>query len=446
MNAPNWKSLSQALAALLFSFLTALLITPLFYPAADALGQTWNRPLLVAWIALVVLTGTAMGRVWSKKSITVSVRVTCLAAMAAAHLFLLWIGALSLWVHVPVILILVVLSLRFWLYYTVAEFPTDFALMALAMLFFLILQGRTAIAVGLWELIAFFGAGFALVLLFHVREMERQGFRAPYRMILVVMGLYLLLVLIVGAVGGIPLGVEATQVFLSILRAVYNAAAYVFLLLLYPIVRLLGPFMEWISDQFADEPRMEEEERAPQDMELDEFMEAAPDNGEAWTLPDGALWALGTAALIILLIWAFRRLQIPKLDEEEGVEEERSSVFSSDSLRRDVSALLKGWAKPLQDWAAKRSAAGGDPVLRIRAAYGEFLRAIGRIEPRRKDFTPSAFREYLHDKYVIPPALQRLTELYNRARYGERAGEEEAAEAEQAVAELRAEIRRVKRE
>lgn len=435
MSEQVWKQLSTVVGALLFSLLAALLVRPWFYALAGSLGDHWHRGTLLLWLLFVVATGIRVGSIWRQKLPWLP-RLAAVASFFAIHSLTLVVFGFNLWLHVPLLLVLAVIGLRYWLYFSVAEFPVDFAWSALLVLLTLLLQNRIAITMTVLDVVVFFGSGFSLILLFHILDMEREGFKPPYPLLFVVMSLFVLLVLVVGALGGIPMGVELTQNILAMLRLAWAGFSRLLILMLYPLVMLFGPIFEWLAGLIPEgEPRQEEESVLMQNGWLEE-LEGTASSATTWSVPDWVYWVFGVLILVAVLVLVLRKLDVPPTDDTEGVEEERVSVFSTESLRRDAAALLGAWKR---NWQRLRRSPGAttDPILRVRWAYKQFLHRMRLLQPREPHVTPAAYGERIGGDESSGEALQTLTAHYEKARYGLQAKAHDAAEAEQALEQLK---------
>ncbi len=197
--------------------------------------------------------------------------------------------------------------------------------------------------------------------------------------------------------------------------------------------RLLAPLLKTLSENIQALPTP-----SPPEMgEVPARQVGLPSPPEAFSpraldLPV-ALVVLGVVAALLWL--AYRWSRPPRTEEAEG-REERESIWSWRELGRGLRALLQGMRRrrsDLADWS-RRHLRGSDPRIRVRRAYAHLLLVAGRRGlARRPAETPREFRGRLP---ALPP-LERLTRLYERARYGDRATDADAEAAEQALEEGR---------
>lgn len=148
----------------------------------------------------------------------------------------------------------------------------------------------------------------------------------------------------------------------------------------------------------------------------------APINSIA--IPD-ALLAIPTIILlllpivVLLLVILFARRRRSRVDLATG--EERESIFSWGALGADLAGLLRGLRRPAGDGGlrgALRRLLAEDPATRIRRRYVELLlkgEDAGRQRPPHQ--TPHEFAPTLAQQSDDSPAIDTLTQIYERARY-----------------------------
>ena len=102
--------------------------------------------------------------------------------------------------------------------------------------------------------------------------------------------------------------------------------------------------------------------------------------------------------------------------------EERESIFSWSALGSDLRDLLHGLHRPAAGVGGLRAALGrllgSDPATQIRRRYVQLL-LVGEDAgvPRPPGQTPREFAPELANVPLAGTAVERLTELYEQARY-----------------------------
>ncbi len=210
------------------------------------------------------------------------------------------------------------------------------------------------------------------------------------------------------------------------------------------IVFIAYPFVYVIYLLYNLVVRFVPEEGEPQELDLSE----PPDMGDYGPVGDSPLAAalliaLRIAGLLIVvggLIWAFRRLRAPTLEEEDGdYSEERISLWDPEAFARRMRQLLH----PGDEAATARAPARTATERKVRALYREMVATARPVYPSTPLQTPRVFCNRLVEKarflsQVPANQVYRLLHLYEAVRYGApREDEQMQKDAEEAMSHLR---------
>jgi hypothetical protein len=176
-------------------------------------------------------------------------------------------------------------------------------------------------------------------------------------------------------------------------------------------------------------------------LDLQRLLDRLRERGAAEPIPPELLalgqW-LAIGAVVALALWLIARAVVSRRERrsEDGVEEERDSVWSWALLR----AALRDWLERLRSRLARPSTtaavsavppavAAPPAATTIRQLYRELLRlAAERGAPRRPDATPYEHLPRLQAALGPDDALTDATGAYVRARYGPSAPEDDEVE------------------
>lgn len=305
----------------------------------------------------------------------------------------------------------------------------------------LILQGFLPYSYSLLQVLAFYLLCFWMIFIHHQR-CESYAFRAARKVHTVSAAGYLFLVVIVaGVIGLFPAGRSSIAYVLgkvgTVLKIIFEYFLYLVALVVAGVLNLLQGFQRNTEIDF---PEGEESVKIAEEMEY-----INPD-----MLPGGALSAIFQLLLVVLAFYLFYRVISgwgeENTGDEKGMVEERESLFEPGRLRNDFFRFLRslkertfGRKGPVYDQ--------NDPVQIVRECYYRFLLSAHQVCEFHKFYTPREFFQEIKDKFNVDmeaesegrEVIDRLTELYNRARYRgkiSRAEIEEARECKDKAVDL----------
>lgn len=293
-------------------------------------------------------------------------------------------------------------------------------------------------------LLLFLASGLALLALMSVsstlREQERLiGVRLkPDRywviIMLAVVGAVLLLGLVLGQVfvPSILLGV------LSLLRPIWwlvrTALLYIILVFAYLFFALLEPLMASLEGRPARPlgTLVSPVEPVPME-ELAQETSAMP----VWfgTMLQVIL-VLGAVMTVALLFYmAIRRRDKRTVALSDDVIETRETILSVDLIQEQIRGLLDSLGRRRKQPYFADLGPPGDPRRKVREMYQKLLAyAIRHNAPRQRQQTPDSYRPTLAQLWDgQETAVETLTRLYHRVRYGDKLPDEDELAAVQAA-------------
>lgn len=409
MKRPNLISVSAAGVLRLagFSLMFALLLAP------------WFQGLLfeLAGGAFLLLSVTAA-------------RQPVLAVITGiACLFFVVIRGLSIYWAISVVLLLLWLGDRYPRYRTTVQFTTDFALGIIVMTI-LALLGRVTVGQG----ILFFVVGVLLTASFAAEKLEAQGEKIDRRALTQMLPAFLAAVAVLASLAGSVFSPEIIRLSASGLRYLYGAFVDAFIaLIVRPLAWILQPLFDWLEGREGtfewELPEFLEEAPLDEVPHIREFVQLNPNSPIQWVA------AAGLAVLVGALL--LRRI-MAREDSSDTVtlEDERESVFSPEEVFKSLQSVLESVLRPAGRIRRILKIGSSDPVEQVRAVY---IRFAQRFRPQfryEKDTTPREYKSLVADHVQSLRPVQEITALYEQARYGLTAREEDVRSAQQALKEV----------
>lgn len=449
MKSKLWTLVNEVLLALLFSLGASLLLQPWLNSLNRVFDFGFSRDFLQLWMVAVIFITIH----WSKYLGRINrelYRKLVIGVYLILNILLLRIIDWPLLFFVPLLLILIFVGLRFRFYSRSANFNTDFFAGVLFLLFNIILRNRLGFNINYGNVILFFAIGICLSVLFNLKGMQHRGYAAQFKPTLIMILIFAVIVISIAFILGLPLQPMFFQGIINIINWVYNLFAQVLLAILYPIIWLLAPLMQFIMS-FEPEERPQEDEsqglRDPEEMSPD-LPEKA---GEQEPLFNTQIIAYVFYAVLIVLMALLVAYVAKKLwdrwqerdkKEEDGYIEERKSIFTMEEFKNDLNNFWSGVKSRFNRQSQReKQYDGSDPALIIREIYYRFLLKYQQLAAFYRFNTPIEYfnkvtgktqkkdEENHIEKENQDERLKQLTVLYNKARYGESVTEEDIEKA-----------------
>mgnify|MGYP000849113674 FL=1 len=409
MKRPNLISVSAAGVLRLagFSLMFALLLAP------------WFQGLLfeLAGGAFLLLSVTAA-------------RQPVLAVITGiACLFFVVIRGLSIYWAISVVLLLLWLGDRYPRYRTTVQFTTDFALGIIVMTILAFL-GRVTVGQG----ILFFVVGVLLTASFAAEKLEAQGEKIDRRALTQMLPAFLAAVAVLASLAGSVFSPEIIRLSAAGLRYLYGAFVDAFIaLIVRPLAWILQPLFNWLEGR-----------EGTFEWELPEFLEEVPLDEVPHirefvqlNLNSPILWVAAAGLAVLVGALLLRRI-MAREDSSDTVtlEDERESVFSPEEVFKSLQSVLESVLRPAGRIRRILKIGSSDPVEQVRAVYIRFAQRFSRQFRYEKDTTPREYKSLVADHVQSLRPVQEITALYEQARYGLTAREEDVRSAQQALKEV----------
>lgn len=449
MKSKLFNLLNESALVFLFSVAVYTLFLPWLHPLSRVFGSSQALPFLPAWVLTVVALSAFLSRPLG--ALDRRPRFFLLAFYLGINLLLLYVLGWSLFIYLPAALMLTLFGLRFRLYFTVVDVKRDIALGVLILFFNLAISTATSYTFSFAEIILFLLAAIGLGVFFNLRSLESRGFDPQYRFAFLLLTVSAVVIFSLAFFIGLPLEGGLLQAFIDGMRRVYLFFANIFSWILYGLVWILRPLFNFIENLELTSPeRQSEQEGRSFTDSFEDINENVPQSeGVETPIAPYIFWGLLCLVLIVILILLVRKLahKWGKKGDGEGVVQESESVFSFSKLgsraRDRWSSLREALFRGNLTWLQDRYG-GADPLTRIRLMYFRFSWNLKDFLPFRISDTPRDYLDRLRDKEElagIEAEINELTELYNRARYGKWADDEDARRAKALWEQIRDEIR-----
>ncbi len=421
--------LGKLVPGLFFSIGAYILVGPWFQSILEASGYPDVPDILPLWsigvLGFSIVLGFKLSELENKR------RFAFLLAYAAANLLIIYPLGWPLIVYLPFTLVLLYLGLRFRLYHTTLNVRKDIALGVLVLFLNLAFSTQLTFEVGIADVVLFFISAIGVGAFFNLESLKDEGFSPQYRLSFLLLLASAGAIFLVAFMIGVPLEGGLFNALIDLAGRIYGYFADFLALLLYPVVWILRPLFALLEGlEFTRPEQTREREGVTGSLEdINEGLEG----GEGLEGPIGPYILLGLACLVlvVLLIWlTFRLSGSSEEEEEEGVVEESESLLSISEL---ASGARDRWLS-LRDVFSRGASSqkeryrGDDPLTRIRRTYFRFARRLEELTSFGTTNTPRDYLLKLRSEFGrrIEPQFRELTEIYNRARYGGKAAEEDA--------------------
>ncbi len=436
MKSKPLHSASKLGTALLFSVAVFILLEPWFSLALRAAVHPDGSGLTAVW-AIAVIWAVAWAGKWLAR-VGKGYRLSFIGAFAGLNAGVTYLFGWPLSVCVPFTLVFVLFGLRYRLYFSTADPKNDVVFGVFILLFNMILTSIAGYPVGITNVVLYFAAAVGVLTFFNLKYLEDRGFDPHYGLAVFLLVVVAVLVFGTAFVVGLPLEAGLIGAVVGGLRRIYLYLAEFIALLLYGLAWVLRPLFA-LLEGIKISPPEEPPGREPLTSPLDDLTERAAEGGWAGLeIAPYLFWGVLVLFLVVAAIALVRRISSGEGEgpSGEGVSQERESIFSLSVLG---SGARKRWHDMRNGFSSYRLSRlsqryrGRDPLTRVRWAYVRLVLNMGRVAPFGNSDTPLDYLDRIRDRpesAEIRQEIDELTEIYNRAKYGEVADREDAKRAE----------------
>ena len=432
MKRHHWNYLRTGLLMLL----QGILVTILFYPWLQLAADYWhfNPRLGSLWIFLTIVLGIFS----AQRNLGLGQKgLVYLFSSLLASSFLASLWRLPLLLSLLLALALLFLAGRFTDYPARRSFTADWGWFSLILVLSSLFQPQLGYELGIGLILLFFGLSTTALILWNTIRGEEKGLRPDYSGLGRSIPLFILSAAALALLLGLALSPEILQKSLNAALLVYHGLVEIIVFFLVrPLAWLAAPLFRWAEGVEMQEFAMEIPESQGYSGDLLPGEQAL--SPQALQSITWISWLLALLVLVILIWIVFRRV-LRKKDKKQGfmVEETRESVFSGAEVLADLKNAFLGVLRPFS--RRKRWHRGADPLQKIRGIYARFVLKMGKKADFAEGATPWEYAQKLaqHQEGLNWNALQRLTELYNQARYAEKGDGLAAEEAQKLSQEIK---------
>ncbi len=309
-----------------------------------------------------------------------------------------------------------------------ADFSKDFIVAVFFLIFSLMIDARADMGYSYYQIISFFVLGSGLNIYYNYEEISQKEKLKTAGM---VAGGLLVIMIIMALI--IP-GRQFMMDYISpAINWLYFRAVDLFIYILYPLLWLITPIYNMIR-AWLGRYEMPEQEPRPSSGDnafIEELREMAESQSQAPS-QDGIPWLLYIILGIIIFFLIKKLWNYVKREEETGFSEERESLLKEGEFKKDIKLLWNNIKHKAGINTLPSELKGESSLKIVRRIYFKFLvknRDILKKEPYQ---TPNDYLKNLHklinlkNKYL----LDKLTSLYNKARYREKLSVKDARKAE----------------
>lgn len=421
--------LGKLVPGLFFSIGVYILVRPWFESIMDASGYPGVPDILPLWLLGVlgfsIFLGFRLSGLESKR------RFAFLFTFIAINLLIIFLLGWPLVIYLPFTLVLMYLGVRFRLYHTILNVRKDIPIGVLVLFLNLGLSTQLTFQVGIAEVVLFFISVIGVGAFFNLESLKEEGFSPQYRLSFLILLASAGAIFLVAFLIGIPLEGGLFKALVDLAGRAYGYFADFLSLLLYPLVWILRPLFGLIEGLQFKRPERPRQKKGFTKSPGEVAKGLQGTEGSGGTFGPYILLGLACLVLVVLLIWLTYRLsESSEEKEEEGVVEESESLLSISELASGARDRWLSFRGVFSRGASsqKERYRGDDPLTRIRRTYFRFAKRLEELTSFETTNTPRDYLLKLRSEFgrKIEPQFRELTEIYNRARYGGKAADEDA--------------------
>ena len=437
MKLKVWNWLNKISGGILFSLWIALLVEPWLNSLNNSFHFVESNIYQIYWIIIVVLLGIITGNI-IKPSDKDYIKAIKLGVLITVNIALILLLKWPILIYIPISLVLILLSFRYGLYESSNTFLTDFIIGTVILVFNIFLHYNTGLRLNIYtNIILFFAISIFLAFIFNLKNnIDFSEYSLRPKMFISAIFIFIMIVVIPGLILGFTLESTFFEGILSVIKFIFRGFGYILLGIIYPILKILGPLLEFITDV-----ELEPRERQPEEREAPNFQDQMTENMKP---EEGAgldflsfipyvLWGI----LILVLIWLIYRLIkkiFQKRDTEEvkkGYTEERETVFSLEDLQNNFKDFWNSLNVFNRNKRKHREYDQNNPGEVIREIYYKFLLKYNKIVSFNLYFTPYEYLNHLRNQINHNEYYKELTNLYNKVRYGKKVERDDVKKAQE---------------
>ena len=335
-------------------------------------------------------------------------------------------------IFIPLIILQLFLSLRFFQYQEERQILyKDLFVICILFIVNLFLEGVYGFSFTIFQVIIFLLMCFLLILIYNIIYMKKEGYSLSKRITIFAVFFMTTLTIIVSVVTGY-LSKSSSRLY-SLLEIGYQFFLTMANYVLYPVALLIEKIIE-IARKYSDFSFLEEaiqvEEHPPP--ESSEFTYTQEVLGFSFI----RVFAIVVIVVLVTLLVYKIYIKLSELNDsgdKSGYKEEKESLYSPGKIKDD----LLGFFNSLKNRIIKKNPFedydDSDPAQLVRKYYLKYLFFFNKSCSFKHHYTPRDYAGKLNSKYKFSEyqksIIYKLTELYNKARYGGNISVEEAEEA-----------------
>ena len=413
---------------LLFAAVSLMILRyPLYQIAFEAADfvLTWQGEL---YLLLVLVLGGLWGELPADLKSNYA-RAISLALLSGLLLLPVWLLNWPLLFFIPVILLLILLSLRQQFYSRQVDFSAESLRLQLLYLLALLLAGYLELSVNPVEILVFLLLLFFLQAAYSPEKSQEDKGERTWQPALLLFTASLLLSLLLGILFNLPLRAQiqtAVNFLLQAWNRLMSALAYLIGLLVYPVLLLAERLIDLVREREIMGEFIGEVVGEP---EVLEFQEEAVSQLEATGIGRLILTIIIVAVIFLLI----RRILRGRGEEDKGYTENRESLQAGPLLKKNAAEFIDRLREGFRERFGRPDYNLEDPVERIRYQYYQFLQLAQKYSYKNPGDSPRKYFTSLLEQenwQKTADLLEEFTVLYEQARYAGRASREEAEQAE----------------
>ena len=423
----SWKKLDWILEyLLLILFISTMILIAL--PWLSLMGEELSS-VQYLWVYLFPITILLLINLPNRS------KIVFLCIWFFVNLGLIYYINWSLYIFLPLYFILLFFSIRFvnYSYDGFRHFPLyqrDIFLIVVLFAITLFSQDFLFYSYTGFQVLLFFMLCFFMVFINNLRLLIRREKSTEFRSYFISAFFFIFITTAVATIiGYFPAGRSTVSFVLGKIRFIIVMVGKIFLYLIGFVVKGIINILQVIfADSFFEEIELAEESVGS----VGEVEYINPDR-----FPGGIFSTIIQILLVVLAVYfiyrAVRGREKTETEVQQGMTEQRESVFETKKLKDSFFAFWKSFKEKVVG-QKHPNYDRDDPVQIVRECYYKFLISAQSICEFKLTYTPEEYLKKIEKRFVSISEseekelsyIKKLTELYNRARYGENISREEA--------------------
>lgn len=353
------------------------------------------------------------------------------------NMYIIYLLNWTFLIFYPLFFILLTMSLRYWSYKNnKLKLFTDVFLGFFFMSINLYIKNILAFDIDILTVIIFFISSFSLIIIFNSHYNNRMDFSSTYNVLIPVVIIFLFIIIFISLMLGFGLEGGLLDLLSNLIGDAYDFVTTLFLYILYPLFWLAIKLISFIMSFFPEGERLSGQESGGETQNIPERISVEGN------IPNVLIYVIQIILVIGIVYFIVRKIKQDKSDSDKPYEEERQSIFSKNQITDDLKELWSSIKNIFTNKKSKKTYDNG-ALGNIRENYYEFLLYYNKNVQYEGFQTPLEYFNKIINKVrnqineANKENINKLTEIYNRARYGKKGKQKDAEESKNLLRKIK---------